>query len=98
MKLITKDGIAIIDINSILMAEYNKREYNNVISHELNIIFDKNHMNYMLKMKSEIDAKEFIDTVENKEGDSSVNMESPKTYIDGFKDGCEYTLKLNKET
>jgi len=100
----TKDGIVAIDVDKISYIRSRKRPYSDdqyevIISmnggygdnFEFNNIEESNE--FVRKITQLMNDKASISRT-----DDGIEMSAPKTYIDGFKDGCEYTLRLqNKE-
>ena len=108
MKIITKTGVLIIDPKDVLITEYFEHIAESGDKHELSIVTkESNGMTYLLVMtdrKSALQAQEEIESakkslkVRNKPSLDSIELthqvSEEKTYIDGFKEGTEYALKL----
>ena len=81
------------------VVSFNKRKVNYKIESkqvdcDLTIIWKDNQMTYEIPMKSESDCDELIQKHNELSVIKDKEVEPEKTYVDGFKDGCEYTLKL----
>jgi len=99
----TKDGIVAIDVDKISYIRSRKKPYSDdqyeVIininggfgdNFEFGNIEESNE--FVRKITRLMDDKTSISKT-----DIGVEVSQPKTYIDGFKDGCEYTLKLQNK-
>ena len=81
---------------SINSAGYRKfTTHDNKVQHVVEL--SVNGMITQVDVKDLHEAQELIAMLDNPIRDVSSTQEKTKTYIDGFKDGCEYTLKLKKE-
>lgn len=102
----TNDGIVSIDVDKISYIRSRKQPYGDSNKYEVIININGGYGDNF-EFENTEEANEFVrkitklmeDKTSISKTDSRIEVSQPKTYIDGFKDGCEYTLKLkNKES
>lgn len=104
----TENGAISINLEDVAIADYRKNEYNNKVNHELGLLVRSGGFYHVAHMDTEEDALKVVSIIDKKNAETETEnlfssnalvgrvemAEKPKTYIDGFKDGCEYTLML----
>ena len=107
MKIQTKDGFFFVDVNEVSSVDIRKNTYGDNTSYDIMVTLKGNPLNMVYTMENWKDALEAAETLARSLS-GGVKSDAPRhpvevqkqtnDYIDGFKAGCEYTLKLNKES
>lgn len=96
MVLKNYDGVAFIDESKVVSASISKWG-DETYPYEVNIATLS--MNVNIRVETIEKANSIVEEIKNKveEYQESQNILEKETYVDGFKDGVEYALKIKKE-
>ncbi len=102
IKISTLSGFAMVNPAKVIVSECYSSKFQDKETHELRLLLKDNPMMFVFSMESKQSMLIAIENIEkakraDSESEISVGLDvvmDDRTYIDGFKDGCEYTLKL----
>jgi len=95
MLIDSKDGKISVDFDEMTSCQHREMSSGNLVNHEVHFTPKANSMYIVFNVASKDKAHEIVEKFDKyKEASKASEAKIKDTYLDGFKEGCEYTLKL----